>query len=86
MDPTLTSNLAILPNGEAVRPEDVRACLIEPAPAPASLDGRRFRVVLVLATGERRVIGTGLARNDATDLSRRCARAVNEAAAAKPGA
>lgn len=71
--------LAILPNGEAVRPGEVRQIVIEQAAAPAALEGQRFKVVVVLDAGERRVVATGIARDDATELGRRCAKAVNEA-------
>ena len=71
--------LALLPNGEAVRPDEVRRVLIEPAAALLQEQGERFAVVLVFADGERRAVATGLARADAADLSRRCARALNDA-------
>ena len=71
--------LALLPNGEAVRPDEVRRVLIEPAAALLQEEGERFEVCLLFADGERRVVTTGLTRPDATDLARRCARAVNEA-------
>lgn len=76
--------LAILPSGEAFRPEEVRCVLIEPTLVPPRLEGQRFRVVLELADGGRRPVATGLARADAQDLARRCARALNEAARAQP--
>jgi hypothetical protein len=76
--------LALLPSGEAIRPEEVRRILIEPAAAPPRLDGQRFRVVLELVDGGRRAVAGGLARADAQDLARRCARALNEAARAQP--
>jgi hypothetical protein len=69
----------VLPNGEAVRPDEVRRVLIEPAAALLQEEGERFAVVVVLADGERRSVGTGLTRSDAADLARRCARAVNDA-------
>ncbi|MCS6877708.1 MAG: hypothetical protein N2038_07625 [Geminicoccaceae bacterium] len=77
--PHRPSVLASLPNGEAVRAEEVRRILIEPAPAPPRLEGQRFSVVVEFAAGERRVIATGLARPEALDLARRCARALQEA-------
>lgn len=76
--------LAILPSGEAFRPEEVRRVLIEPALVPPRLDGQRFRVVLELADGGRRPVAGGLVRADAQDLARRCARALNEAARVQP--
>lgn len=74
---------AILPSGEAFRPEEVRRVSIEPALAPPWLEGQRFRVVLELVDGGRRPVATGLARADAQDLARRCARALDEAARAQ---
>jgi hypothetical protein len=74
-----TFPLALLPNGEAVRPDEVRRVLVEPAPALLQEQGERFAVWLLFGDGERRAVATGLTRADATDLGRRCARAVNEA-------
>ena len=71
--------LALLPNGEAVRPDEVRRVLIEPAAALLQEEGERFEVCLLFADGERRVVTTGLTRPDAADLARRCARALNDA-------
>ncbi len=71
--------LAVLPNGEAVRPDEVRRVLIEPAAGLLQEEGERFQVRLLLADGEGRVMGSGLTRPDAADLARRCARAVNDA-------
>ena len=71
--------LAVLPNGEAVRPDEVRRVLIEPAPALLQEEGERFDVRLLLTDGECRTLGSGLTRPDAADLARRCARAVNDA-------
>jgi hypothetical protein len=76
---TPTPLLALLPNGEAVRPDEVRRVLIEPAAALLQEEGERFEVRLLFADGERRVVATGLTRPDAADLARRCARAVNDA-------
>lgn len=76
--------LAVLPSGEALRPEEVRRIAIEPAAAPPRLEGQRFRVVLELVEGERRVVASGLGRADAQDLVRRCARALAEAARGQP--
>jgi len=74
-----TFPLALLPNGEAVRPDEVRRVLVEPAPALLQEQGERFAVWLLFVDGERRPVATGLARPDAVELGRRCARAVNEA-------
>ncbi len=74
-----TFPLALLPNGEAVRPDEVRRVLVEPAPALLQEQGDRFAVWLLFVDGERRAVATGLARPDAVELGRRCARAVNEA-------
>ena len=77
--PPLAPMLAVLPNGEAVLPAEVRRVLIEPAPALLQEEGERFAVWVLFADGERRPVGTGLTRHDAADLSRRCAKAVNDA-------
>jgi hypothetical protein len=77
--PAQAPPLVLLPNGEAVRPDEVRRVLVEPAAALVQEEGERFEVCLLFADGERRVVTTGLTRPDATDLARRCARAVNEA-------
>ena len=79
MDGFQTFPLALLPNGEAVRPDEVRRVLVEPAPALLQEQGERFAVWLLFVDGERRAVATGLARPDAVELGRRCARAVNEA-------
>lgn len=72
--------LAILPNGEAVRPEEVSRVLIETAASLVEEAGERFAVAVHLGDGTRRVVATGLSRPDAVDMGRRCARAINEAA------
>ena len=72
--------LAILPNGEAVRPDEVRRVLIEDAPSLVEDAGQRFRVTVHLSDGSQRIVASGLSRADAVDMSRRCARAINEAA------
>jgi hypothetical protein len=74
-----TFPLALLPNGEAVRPDDVRRVLVEPAPALLQEQGERFAVWILFGDGERRAVATGLARAEAVDLGRRCGRAVNDA-------
>lgn len=74
--------LALLPNGEAVRPEEVRRVSIDAAPGLVQFGGERFCVSVELEDGTRRGIATGLSRTEAADLGRRCARAVNEALAA----
>jgi hypothetical protein len=78
-------HLAVLPNGEAVRPDEVRRVLIEPAASLLQEEGERFAVLVVLADGDRRAVGTGLTRPDAAELGRRCARAVNDALKGAPG-
>lgn len=70
--------LAVLPNGEAIRPHLVRAIRIDPAPALVEEVGERFCVVVELIDGERRIVATDLSRPDATDIGRRCARAIND--------
>lgn len=71
--------LAILPNGEAVRPDEVSRVLIEAVPSLVEEAGERFGVAVHLTDGSRRLVATGLSRADAADLGRRCARAINEA-------
>jgi hypothetical protein len=73
------ARLALLPNGEAVQPGDVQRILIEPFAGYIEEEGERFAVWLHLADGERRLLGSGLSRADATDLSRRSVRVINEA-------
>ena len=72
--------LAILPNGEALRPDEVSRVLIEAVPSLVEETGERFCVAVHLSDGSRRVVGHGLSRADAADLGRRCARAINDAA------
>lgn len=72
--------LAILPNGEAVRPEEVSRVLIEAAASLVEEAGERFAVAVHLNDGTRRVVAANLSRPDAVDMGRRCARAINEAA------
>lgn len=79
MDGFQTYPLAILPSGDAVRPDEVRRVLVEPAPALLQQEGERFAVWLLFADGERRAVAADLARADAVDLGRRCGRALNEA-------
>lgn len=74
------TGFASLPNGEAVRPGEVRRVRIEPAVAPPRVEGQRFKVVLELVDGERLTVATGLTRADAQDVARRCTRALSEAA------
>ena len=71
--------LAILPNGEAVRPAEVVAVRLEPCAHWEEDEVERFNVVLALEDGAARVIGAALVRADAADLGRRCARAINDA-------
>lgn len=72
--------LAILPNGEAVRPEEVSRVLIEAAASLVEEAGERFSVAVHLHDGTCRVVAANLSRPDAVDMGRRCARAINEAA------
>ena len=78
--PIPARRLVVLPHGEAVRPEEVRRLLIEPAVVPPRLDGQRFRVVLELVDGEKRALATGLTQEEAADFVRRCARELASAA------
>ncbi len=77
--PAPAAPLVLLPSGEAVRASEVRRILIAPAVAPPRLEGQRFRVILETVDGERRPLATGLSREDAQDLVRRCVRALPEA-------
>ncbi|MDX6750935.1 hypothetical protein SH611_14025 [Geminicoccaceae bacterium 1502E] len=78
-EPSRCCSLALLPNGEAVRPEEVRRVSIDPAPSLLQLEEERFMVSVELADGSRRRIAAGLSRADAADLGRRCTRAINDA-------
>lgn len=72
--------LAILPNGEAVRPDEVSRVLIEAVPSLVEEAGERFAVAVHLLDGTSRVVASGVSRQDAADMGRRCARAINDAA------
>ena len=54
--------LAILPNGEAVRPDEVSRVLIEAVASLVEEAGERFAVEVHLTDGSRRVVATGLSR------------------------
>ena len=71
--------LAILPNGEAGRPDEVSRVLIEVVPSLVEEAGERFAVAVHLTDGSRRIVASGVTRQDAADLGRRCARAINDA-------
>lgn len=72
--------LAILPNGEAVRPDEVSRVLIEAVPSLVEEAGERFSVAVHLVDGTRLVVAPSMSRQDAADMGRRCARAINDAA------
>lgn len=75
--------LALLPTGEAVRPEEVHRIRIEPERMLLEQDVRRYAVVIELADQPPWTLRGGLALEDATSLSRRCGQAVNESLASK---
>jgi hypothetical protein len=75
--------LALLPTGEAVRPEEVRRIRIEPEPMVLEQEVRRYAVVIELADQPPWTLRSGLAFDDAVSLSRRCGQAVNEGLAPK---
>ncbi|HEX2527553.1 MAG TPA: hypothetical protein VHL31_14815 [Geminicoccus sp.] len=76
--PTNASLLAVLPSGEAVRASMVRAVLLEELAGLLGEEDVRFRVVVEMEDGSRRVVGTELARTDAMDLARRTGRLIND--------
>lgn len=70
--------LAVLPNGEAVRASLVRAVTIEELPGLIGQEDSRFRVVVSLDDGTRRIVAADLSAADATDMARRTGRLVND--------
>jgi hypothetical protein len=70
--------LVVLPNGEAVRAALVRAVTIEEVVGLVGQEETRFRVVVDLEDGTRRVVASDLCTTDATDVSRRTGRLVND--------
>ena len=70
--------LAILPNGEAVRAVLVRAVSIEELAGLIGQEEARYRVVVDLDDGSRRIVATDLCRTDATDIARRTGRMIND--------
>jgi hypothetical protein len=75
--------LALLPTGEAVRPEEVRRIRIEPERMLLEQEVRRYAVVIELADQPAWTLRGGLALEEAISLSRRCGQAVNEGLASK---
>lgn len=71
--------LAVLPNGEALRPQAVERISIEPWATLLGQEGARYAVVVHLVGGLRRVVGSDLARDEAAELGRRCGAVINEA-------
>ena len=72
--------LAILPNGEAVRPERVLGVTIEPAVALYDCEIERFDVVAHMVDGSSRKVGERLLRAAAQGLAGDAAHAINRAA------
>jgi hypothetical protein len=75
--------LALLPTGEAVRPEEVRRIRVEPERMLLEQEVRRYAVVIELADQPDWTLKGGLALEEAISLSRRCGQAVNEGFASK---
>ena len=75
--------LALLPTGEAVRPEEVRRIRIEPERMMLEQEARCYAVVIELADQPPWTLKRGLALDDAVSLSRRCGQAVNEGLVSK---
>jgi len=76
--------LAILPNGESVRPGDVVGIVFEPAARLYDSDVQRFDVVALGADGGRRTLAKGLLATAARRAARAAAAAVNDASARRP--
>lgn len=73
--------LALLPTGEAVRPEQVKRIRIEPERMLLEQEVRRYSVVIELVDQPPWMIRSGLSLEEAISLSRRCGQAVNESLA-----
>jgi hypothetical protein len=71
--------LAILPNGEAVRPERLLGITIEPAVALYDCEVQRFDVVAHMVDGTARKVGERLLRAAAKNVASEAAEAVNRA-------
>ena len=74
-----SSLLAILPNGEAVRPERVLDVTIETAVLLYDCEIERFDVVVHLVDGTVRAVGKRLLRANAERLASDTAEAINTA-------
>lgn len=73
--------LALLPTGEAVRPDQVNRIRIELEPMPLEQEVRRYAVVIELADQPPWTVRGGLSLEEAISLSRRCGQAVNDSLA-----
>jgi hypothetical protein len=71
--------LAILPNGEAVRPERLLGITIEPAVALYDCEVERFDVVAHMVDGTARKVAERLLRPAAESVASEAAEAVNRA-------
>lgn len=72
------SKLALLPTGEAIRPQDVRRVRIQPQPVLLEQEALRYAVVLELVDEAPWTLKEGLALEEAISFSRRCSQAINE--------
>jgi hypothetical protein len=73
--------LALLPTGEALRPEDVKRVRIQPQPMSLEQEVRCYAVVIELTDGAPWALKEGLSLEEATSLSRRCSQAIKESLA-----
>ena len=81
-DPAVTAPLAplaILPNGEAVRPERVVEITIQPAALFYDCEVARFDVVAHMVDGNARKLGERLLRPAAESLASDAAHSINRA-------
>lgn len=76
--------LAILPNGEAVRPERVVGITIEPAVVFYDCEIQRFDVVAHMVDGTARKVGERLLQAAARSLASEAAQAINRASRYQP--
>jgi hypothetical protein len=77
--------LAVLPNGEAFKPDGVDAVVIQPGIGLPNDMVERFEVWLVLKGAEPRCVAAGLPRDEAQVIAVRCAGAINRALKERDG-
>ena len=70
--------LALLPTGEALRPEEVHRVRIQPQPLLLEQEVERFAVIIEMNAGAPCIVKEGLSLDEAMSLSRRCSQAINE--------